>query len=197
LIAFVVIASLQAISLGYAVSFSSSTTTATYPLHLLFAIYLSILAVQSVGENTVYSHTRNIIHLSVLTTLAFVLLGSTALLPRDRVSILALAEDAQPFFLQVVWYVVLGLYTLSTAITVTTPLGPALHFPLSRIYSEKTVAAVTNKAVDNVSGSTGLYPSICLAEKLTRPQVLQFGILFSSRIQLELFSLVTWPSHWI
>jgi hypothetical protein len=138
------------------VSFSSSTTTATYLLHLLFAIYLSILAVQSVGKNTVYSHTRNIIHLSVLTTLAFVLLGSTALFPRDR-GFSALVDDSQPYFLQVVWYVVLGLYALSTAITITTPLGPALHFPLSRIYSEKTVAAVTNQDVNNVSGATGLY----------------------------------------
>jgi hypothetical protein len=153
----IAIISLQASALGYAVSFSSSTTTATYLLHLLFAIHLSVLAVQSVGKNTVYSHTRNIIHLSVLTTLAFVLLGSTALLPRDRGSISVLVDDSQPYFLQVVWYVVLGLYALSTAITITTPLGPALHFPLSRIYSEKTVAAVTNQDMNNVSGSTGLY----------------------------------------
>ena len=148
--------SLQAISLGYAASFSSSTTTATHLLHLLFAIHLSVLAVQSVGKNTVYSHTRNIIHLSILTTLAFVLLGSTALFPRDRVSVSALVEDSQPYFLQLVWYVVLGLYALSTAIAITTPLGPALHFPISRIYSEKTVASVTNRDANNVSDSTGL-----------------------------------------
>lgn len=160
-IAFVVIVAIQAISLGYVVYFSSSTTTATYLLHLLFAIYLSVLAVQSVGKNTVYSHTRNIIHLSALTTLAFVLLGSTALFPHDRTSISAPAEDSQPYLLQVVWYLVLGLYTLSTAVAITTPLGPALHFPASRIYSEKTVAAVTNHAVDNVSGVTGLYKLRC------------------------------------
>ncbi len=157
-IAVVVIVSLQAISLGYAVYFlSSKATTATRVLHLLFAIYLSVLAVQSVGKNMVYSHTRNIIHLSVLTTLAFVLLGSTALIPRDHTTISAPAEDSQPYGLEVVWYVVLGLYTLSTVVTITTPLGPALHFPVSRIYSEKTVAAVTNQAVDNVSGATGRY----------------------------------------
>jgi len=153
-IAFVVVVSLQTVSLGYAASFSSSTTTATYLLHVLFAIYLSILAFQSVGRNTIGSHIGNVIHLSVLTTLTFALLGFTALLPRDPTSILAPAED-WPHFLQVIWYVVLALYGLSTVVAVTTPLGPPLHFPVSRIYSEKTVAAITNQAVDNVSSAIG------------------------------------------
>ena len=65
-IAFVLVVSLQTVSLGYAASFSSSTTTATYLLHVLFAIYLSILAVQSVGKNTIGSHIRNVIHLPSL-----------------------------------------------------------------------------------------------------------------------------------
>lgn len=150
-IIFVAIVLLQTVSLGYVASFSSSTVTATYLLHVLFAIYILTLAVQSVGKNTIYSHTRNIIHLSVLTTVPFVLLGFTALFPRDVTSILAPAEDFQ----QVIWYVVLGLYALSTVVSITTPLGPPLHFPVSRIYSEKIVAAVTNQAVDNVSGATG------------------------------------------
>lgn len=85
------------------------------------------------------------------------LLGFTALFPRDRASISSLTDDTQPRFLQVVWYVVLGLYAFSTAVAITTPLGPPLHFPASRIYSEKTVAAITNQAQDNVSGVTGLY----------------------------------------
>jgi hypothetical protein len=144
--------SLQTVSLGYAASVSPSATTATYLLHVLFATYLLILGVQSAGNNSFYSHTRNTIHLSVLTTLTFVLLGFTALFPRGRTSIL----ETQPHYLQVVWYVVLGLYALSTVVAVTTPLGPPLHFPVSRIYSEKTVAAITNQAVDNVSGATGL-----------------------------------------
>jgi len=151
-IAFVLVVSLQTVSLGYAASFSSSTTTATYLLHVLFAVYLSILAVQSVGKNTIASHIRNVIHLSVLTTLTFVLLGFTALYPRDQTSIL----DSQPHYLEAIWYVVLGLYALSTVVAITTPLGPPLHFPTSRIYSEKIVAAITNQAVDNVSGATGL-----------------------------------------
>ena len=155
-IAFAVVVGLQAISLGYAASFSSSTTKATYTIHVLFAIYLSILAIQSVGKNTIYSHTRNIIHLSVLTTLASGLLGFTALLPRDQTSLSTPAEESQPHNSKIIWYVVLGLYALSTIVAITTPLGPALHFPVSRIYSEKTAAAVTNKALDNVSGATGL-----------------------------------------
>jgi hypothetical protein len=161
-IAFVVVVSLQTVSFGYAASFSPSTTAATYLLHVLFAIYLSILAVQSVGRNTIGSHIGNVIHLSVLTTLTFALLGFTALLPRDPTSILAPAED-WPHFLQAIWYVVLALYGLSTVVAVTTPLGPPLHFPVSRIYSEKTVAAITNQAVDNVSGATGLCPLVCIS----------------------------------
>ena len=155
-IAFVVVVGLQAISLGYAASFSSSTIKATYTLHVLFSIYLSILAIRSVSKNTIYTHTRNTIHLSVLTTLASGLLGFTALLPLDQTSISTSAEDSQPHISQIIWYVVLGLYALSTIVAITTPLGPALHFPVSRIYSEKTAAAVTNKALDNVSGATGL-----------------------------------------
>lgn len=160
-ISFVGIVSLQAISLGYAVSFSLSTATVTHSLHVLYAAHLLVLAVQSVGKNMFYSHTRNIIHISVLTTLAFGLSGFTALFPRDQTSISAPVKESQPPFLQAVWYVVLGLYAFSTAVSITTPLGPTLHFPASRIYSEKTVATITNQPVDNVSGATGLCLSGC------------------------------------
>ncbi|KAH9050918.1 ATP-binding cassette transporter [Lactarius deliciosus] len=140
-IAFAVIVSLQTVSLGYSISFSSSAIIATHILHVSFSVYLS--------------HTRRTIHLSALSALAFVLLGFTALFPSNRVSTSILADGSQPRFMQVVWYVVLGLYAFSTFIAVTTSLGPALHFPVSRIYSEKTVAAITNQAMDNVSGVTG------------------------------------------
>jgi len=73
------------------------------------------------------------------------------------------AEGSRPYFLQVIWYVVLALYGLSTVVAITTPLGPPLHFPVSRIYSEKTVAAITNQAADNVSGATGLCLLVCLS----------------------------------
>ena len=163
IIAFVVIVSLQTVSLGYAASFSSSTTTATYLLHVLFAIYLLILAVQSVGKNTISSHIRAVIHLSILTTLTSALLGFTALFPRDPTSISAPAEDSPLHFLQVIWYVVLALYGLSTVVAVTTPLGPPLHFPVSRIYSEKTVAAITNQGANNVSGAIGSSRLVCIS----------------------------------
>jgi len=154
-IAFAVIVSLQTVSLGYSISFSSPTIIATHLLHVLFSVYLSVLAAQSIGKSTIHSHTRRTIHLSALTALAFVLLGFTALFPSNRVSTSILADSSQPRFMQVVRYVVLGLYASSTFIAVTTPLGPALHFPVSRIYSEKTVAAITNQATDNVCGVTG------------------------------------------
>ncbi|KAH9976210.1 ATP-binding cassette transporter [Lactifluus volemus] len=154
-IAFTVIVSLQTVTLGYAISSSSLNTKITCLLHVLFAVYLSLLSAQSVGRNTVHSHTRNIIHLFVLTTLAFVLLAFTALVPSDRASVSSLAEDSQPHILQVLWYMVLCLYGFSTVVVVTTPLGPPQHYPVSRIYSEKVVASITNKVHDNVSGITG------------------------------------------
>ncbi|KAH9174901.1 ATP-binding cassette transporter [Lactarius sanguifluus] len=154
-IAFAVIISLQTVSLGYSISFSSSAIIATHLLHVSFSVYLSVLAARSIGKSTIHSHTRRTIHLSALSALAFVLLGFTALFPSNRVSTSILADGSQPRFMQIVWYVVLGLYASSTFIAVTTPLAPALHFPVSRIYSEKTVAAITNQAMDNVSGVTG------------------------------------------
>ncbi|KAH8996013.1 ATP-binding cassette transporter [Lactarius akahatsu] len=154
-IVFAVIVTLQTVSLGYSISFSSSAIIATHLLHVSFSVYLSILSAQSIGKSTIHSHTRRTIHLSALSAFAFVLLGFTALLPRNRVSTSILADGSQPRFMQIVWYLVLGLYASSTFLAVTTPLGPALHFPVSRIYSEKTVAAITNQAMDNVSGVTG------------------------------------------
>ena len=154
-IAFAIIVSLQTVSLGYSISFLSPTDTAIHLLHVFFSVYLAVLAAQSFSKSTIHSHTRRTILLSALTTLAFVLLGFTALVPSNRVSVSIQADDSQPRFMQVVWYVVLGLYASTAFIAVTTPLGPTLHFPVSRIYSEKTVAAITNQAIGNVSGVTG------------------------------------------
>ncbi|KAH9018832.1 ATP-binding cassette transporter [Lactarius hengduanensis] len=154
-IAFAVIVTLQTVSLGYSISFLSSANIATHLLHVSFSVYLCILSAQSIGKSTIHSHTKRTIHLSALSALAFVLLGFTALFPSNRVSTSILPDGSQPRFMQVVWYVVLGLYASSSFLAVTTPLGPALHFPVSRIYSEKTVAAITNQPMDNVSGVTG------------------------------------------
>ncbi|KAH9169608.1 hypothetical protein EDB89DRAFT_1854300 [Lactarius sanguifluus] len=156
-IVFAVIVFLQTVSLGFFISSLSPTVIATHLLHVLFSVYLTVLAVQSIGNSTIHSHRRRTIHLSALTALAFVLLGSTALSPGNRVSNSTLADGSQPLFVQVVWYVVLGLYASSTFVATTTPLGPALNFPVSRIYSKKTAAAATNKTIDNVSGVTGSF----------------------------------------
>ncbi len=90
-----------------------------------------------------YLHIRNTIHLSILTTLAFALLGFTALFPHDPTSMSApaegTAEGSRPYFLQVIWYVVLALYGLSTVVAITTPLGPPLHFPVSRINTAESL----------------------------------------------------------
>ncbi|PSR83532.1 hypothetical protein PHLCEN_2v5686 [Hermanssonia centrifuga] len=53
------------------------------------------------------------------------------------------------------WYTSLVLYLFACILIVTTPRGPPLHFPPERIYSEKTVMAITSRRKDNVSSITG------------------------------------------
>ena len=97
-IAFVLVVSLQTVSLGYAASFSSSTTTATYLLHVLFAIYLSILAVQSVGQkHDWFAYQERYPPLRPYNTHVCAV-GIYRAFPRDPTSISASAEDSRPHF---------------------------------------------------------------------------------------------------
>lgn len=58
------------------------------------------------------------------------------------------------------WWAIFVLYALVFAISTTVPLGPKLHYPPERIYSEKIVAATTNKDEENVCGLVGAsYPT--------------------------------------
>ncbi|KAI0040180.1 ATP-binding cassette transporter [Auriscalpium vulgare] len=150
---FAIIIALQTTSLGYAAYFSHSHSIAVSSLQLAFALYVEYLAVRAINRDASSGHTATIIHLSILSTLAAVLLGVSAMVPEKAITISF--DDPQPQLFEVLWLATLGLYVFAAVGAATTPLGPALHFPPDRIYSAKTVANITNTEPDNVAGIVG------------------------------------------
>ncbi|KAJ3535459.1 hypothetical protein NM688_g6974 [Phlebia brevispora] len=144
---------IQSVSLGWSVAELDRRSIAVYALHVAFALYLLVLAVRSVKQE--YSrHAQAIVHISVLTTIAVALLCVTAILPSTPMPVSRLAADTLSIP-HALWYVVFALYFTTWVVAITTPRGPALHYPSDRIYSTKTLMAVTSKYEDNVSGVTG------------------------------------------
>lgn len=134
----------QTAALGWNIASDASLTNiVTRALHVTFALYVLIVSVYSVGFSDVYSHWRATIHLSALTTLAFGVLGTAAILPTDESARTVLAA---------LWYTALALYFVTAVITLRTKRGPKLHFPAELIYSAKVIAATTAFAEDNVCG---------------------------------------------
>ncbi|ETW77907.1 ABC transporter [Heterobasidion irregulare TC 32-1] len=144
---FVAALAIQAALLGWSLSLDDRKNALVFALHALFAAYLLLRAVSALAQDTTGPHTESIVHLSALSTLALALLGITALLPTEHAF--------EYSHVAALWHTVLALYAAAAIVAVTTPTGPPLHFPESQIYSEKTVAAITNKTHDNVCGITG------------------------------------------
>ncbi|CAL1699089.1 unnamed protein product [Somion occarium] len=155
---FAIIFALQAISLGWAVAEGEHLELAVQILHVFFALYLLFISAGSVNKEYA-PHRRAIMHLSALTLLATALLGTIAILPSTPNPVASLfssqPEGESITALLVLWYITVILYMLACVIAITTPTGPALHFPSERLYSDKTLMAVTSKYEDNVSGVTG------------------------------------------
>ncbi|EPQ52340.1 multidrug resistance-associated ABC transporter [Gloeophyllum trabeum ATCC 11539] len=148
-----IILAIEAVGLGYAVTAGTSQDVLISTLHVLFALYCSILAAFSVNKDSMSSHSTLILHLAVLTTLATAFLGTTAILP-------SYPPPAGSFSLSDysglgLWYAALVLYIASCVNTMTTPWGPNLHYPPEHIYSEKVVEAITSRYEDNVCGVVG------------------------------------------
>ncbi|KAJ6552953.1 multidrug resistance-associated ABC transporter [Mycena capillaripes] len=120
-------------------------------LHLGFALYLLGVAVSSVYRQTVSRHAEFVWHLASLTTVAVALMAFTSILPAENLPVVA---TQQVSILLVLWYTSFALYILAVATSVTTPCGPALHYPPTSIYSEKTAQAITNKDQNNVTGAS-------------------------------------------
>ncbi|KAF5378754.1 hypothetical protein D9615_006977 [Tricholomella constricta] len=155
----VVVLVIDAISLGWSVANNESMEIVVNAIHVGFSLFLVILSARSVNETTTDGHSEYIIHLTSLTTLAFLLLGSTAILP-DTPPLAASLGKRTP--LHGLWLAKVALYTIACLLYFTTPQGPRLHFPAERIYSEKTLQAATNHEEENVAGvsSASIYQTL-------------------------------------
>ncbi|EIW54849.1 ATP-binding cassette transporter [Trametes versicolor FP-101664 SS1] len=146
-----VVLAIQAVGLGWSIAEDERRNIAVYALQIAYALYTLILAVSAVNQK--YSkHAHSTIHLSALTFFATVLLGITAILPANPLPIVSVASESATLW--ALWYAVSALYAVCTAIAVTTPRGPPLHFPSSKIYSDKTLMQITSTYEDNVCGMT-------------------------------------------
>ncbi|KDR79985.1 hypothetical protein GALMADRAFT_242167 [Galerina marginata CBS 339.88] len=147
---------ISAVSLGWSLANNIHQDVTIHSLHLCFDLYVLLISVRSIGQDTPDQHWKPIVHLTVLLTVAFALLGSAAILPDYPSPIAALADDRG--ILMTLWYALVSIYGLACVVCYSTPLGPPLHYPPSDIYSEKTVQAITNMDEANVCGITSGSP---------------------------------------
>jgi hypothetical protein len=143
---------IDAIFLGWSVANDETADIVVYALSLAFSIYVLVLTVRSINQNITSSHSEFVLHLTTLTTLASVSLGSTALIPATSPT--SKVVEGAPA-LRPLWYAKLSLYTAVCVMAFITQQGPRLRFPPDRIYSEKTILATTNTEEENVCGISG------------------------------------------
>ncbi|ESK87928.1 atp-binding cassette transporter [Moniliophthora roreri MCA 2997] len=149
---------LQAVRLGLTIEDGQTNqkVLATNVLYLYYSLFLLVVSVRSLKHSTVESHTESILHITALTTLPSLLLGTFTILPNTPpFSELDLRVS---FLTDRLWYATIALYILSCIIAFTTRLGPPLHFPPSAMYLPKTVEAITNQDKENVTGTAGASP---------------------------------------
>ena len=148
------IVSLQTVSLSISAVEGVPAHIILYTLHLAFSLYLLVTSAISIKHQ--YSvHEHLILHLSALTCLAFVLLGTLAILPTSPPPRPIGTAIPDPVVPKGLFYATAVLYTIAVFIASRTPCGPPLHYPPSQIYSEKVVEQITSKYEDNVCGVTG------------------------------------------
>ncbi|RXW15952.1 hypothetical protein EST38_g9897, partial [Candolleomyces aberdarensis] len=154
--------SLNTVALGYAFANDETKEVIIATFQLSFSLYLFVLAGNAAFQNNVDTHSTAILHLTTLTVVASLLLGSAVILPESPPPVakapsspsflsvlLGITDDVVP---NALWITLLVLYILIAIVASTTPLGPPLHYPPQYIYSEKTVKAITNEDPENVSG---------------------------------------------
>lgn len=143
---------INAVALGFAAANEEQYDVIVASLQLFFSLYVFLLSARSVGQTTAHEHANSILHVTGLTTVAFALLGSIAILPDSPPPVAASGVGRSEPVLVYLWYTLVGLYTILCVLTFTTPLGPPLYFPPENIYSKKTVESITNKDEENVCG---------------------------------------------
>ena len=142
---------ISAVLLGWSFPNNDHVDMKICGLHLFFALYVFVISARSVFQVTTDNHSDSILHLTALLTVAFLLLGSAAILPNPVVSV-------DEFVHLGLWYALLSIYTVACILAYSTPLGPPLHYPPSNIYFEKTIKSITNTVEQNVCGTTGKLP---------------------------------------
>jgi hypothetical protein len=158
-VALTLVLAVETASLGFSASTADLSTIATYTLRLVFTIYILILAVRSMNQDSTDTHSESLWHLSSFAASA--LLFATAILPPTPIPVAEASSQTLDVFKSLGW-ASLALYFISFAIISTIPQGPPLHFDPEKIYSEKTIATTTNVAPDNVCGVTGAFPNILM-----------------------------------
>lgn len=143
---------INTVSIGFAAANEEQYDVIVASLQLFFSLYVFLLSARSVGQSTADEHANSILHVTGLTTVAFTLLGSIAILPDRPPPVATSHVDSSEPVLIYLWYTLVGLYTILCVLTFTTPLGPPLYFPPKNIYFEKTVDSITNKDEENVCG---------------------------------------------
>lgn len=155
---------LNAVAFGYAVAEGTHTELAIAALQLVFAVYTLVIAALSVFQDNDDAHWNAIMHITILTAVASLLLGTASILPNTpiptgrqpssilRTFVTVLGADDDDAVLTTMWYTITGLYIAVCFVASTTPLGPPLHYPPDLIYPEKQVKVITNPDQENVCG---------------------------------------------
>ncbi|KAJ6618215.1 hypothetical protein B0H10DRAFT_2217975 [Mycena sp. CBHHK59/15] len=108
-----------------------------------FTAYLLLFSTLSLNANDGASHSYYVMTVAVLIGSSSCLFAGVALFPSS--------EREFSSFPTILRYQGFALYLVSSAVVITTPSGPPLHFPLDKIYSKQTVEAVRSHAANNVN----------------------------------------------
>lgn len=149
LLTFVV--AINASSLGWSITSAEINRILSTLFQTSFSLHLLVLTGLSVHQRDVASHTRSIIHITSLVAVVTSLFCIASIMPSLTVGGISSREIRRDDF-----YTTFAIYVVFLVIAVTRPLGPKLHFPSERIYSEKTVMGITNKDEENVCGLVGM-----------------------------------------
>ncbi|KAJ6598201.1 multidrug resistance-associated ABC transporter [Mycena vulgaris] len=111
-----------------------------------FALYLALVAALSVPTTDRTAHAYYTVTVAVLSTSALLILVGDALVPGSTEGVSISSGSRIP---------TLMLYLAASALALTTPRGPPLHFPPEKIYSAKVIAIARTRTEENVNGYAG------------------------------------------
>ncbi|KIY69721.1 multidrug resistance-associated ABC transporter [Cylindrobasidium torrendii FP15055 ss-10] len=143
---------LESVRLGWVII--EEDEIVTHVIRAAFALYVLLVAINSVSQVSVHHHDRSITHLALLNGAATLILLVASIVPTSPMPVISSVAGN----LLGIHVAVLIFYLTSTLLAMTTPTGPVLHFDAEDMYMPKDVAAMTNMDYANVSGATGCSP---------------------------------------